>query len=87
MWDATSSPDVSMRTMEELQAHVPNQTLKINRLINLPTRFANFVEEEGGASWATFRNSVWGNASALAPSEASEWQGLAQLTSDQRSCG
>ena len=60
--------------LEELEAHIPDQTLKINRLINIPTRFANFVEEEQDPYWATFRNSVWGNASASAPSDASEGQ-------------
>ena len=53
--------------MEELKAHVPDQTLKINRLIDC------FVEDKKNSSWVTFRNSVWGIASA---SEPSEWQGL-----------
>lgn len=61
--------------LQDLEAHIPDQTLKINRLINRPARFDNFVEDEGDPSWVTFRNSVWGNASASAPSEAPERQG------------
>ena len=60
--------------LQELEAHIPDQTRKINRLINISTHFSTFVEEEVGPSWVTFRNSVWGNASELAPSDASEGQ-------------
>ena len=52
--------------LEELEEHVTDQTLKINELINSPYLFSNFVEP---SSWATFRDSVWGNASAIAPLE------------------
>ena len=52
-------------SLQELEEHIPSQTLQINKFVNEPTVFANFVELED----ATFRNSIWGNASALAPLE------------------
>jgi hypothetical protein len=52
--------------LQELEKHIGNQTLKINRCVNRPTCFTNFMEDEDDPSWATFRDSVWGNASALA---------------------
>jgi len=54
-------------SLQELEEHIPSQTLQINKFVNEPTVFANFVELEDAPSWATFRNSIWGNASALAP--------------------
>ena len=72
--------------LEDLQEHVPYQTLKINQFINEPTCFANFVEVRNNPSWATFRNSVWGNASASAPLGGQEGL-VAQQEADIDNCG
>ena len=58
-----------MMSLQELEEHIPSQTLQINKFVNEPSVFANFAELEDTPSWATFRNSIWGNASALAPLE------------------
>lgn len=53
-------------SLQQLEEHIPSQTLQINKFVNEPSVFANFVELEDAPSWGTFRNSIWGNASALA---------------------
>jgi hypothetical protein len=55
--------------LQDLEKHILNQTLKINDFIDKQPCFAKFVEVPGNPSWATFRNSVWGSASVLAPLE------------------
>ena len=35
--------------LQEHEAHIPDQTRKINRHINISTHFSNFVEEEVGS--------------------------------------
>jgi hypothetical protein len=56
-------------SLQELEEHILSQTLKINQFVNEPSLFANFVDVAHVPSWATFRDSLWGDTSALAPLE------------------
>jgi len=56
-------------SLQKLEEHIPSQTHKISQFINEPCVFANFVEPAHTPSWATFINSIWGDASAIAPLE------------------
>jgi hypothetical protein len=71
MTERCRSPVTPMR-LEDLEKYVADQTVKINQLSKDPALFSRFVERVGVSSWPTFRDSVWGNASALAPLERQE---------------
>ncbi len=56
--------------LKDLIQNIPEQVLKINKVINDKTCFVECVGEEDKPNWATFRSSVWGNPLAL----GFEWQ-------------